>query len=445
VNFNEEGLLRRLEDLERLAGRPARYVVAFSGGLDSTVLLHALSSSHAEHGTPMLAVHVDHGLQAESANWVEHCERFAAALAVPFASQKVSVDLDSGLGPEAAAREARYAALGRVVAGGDWLLSAHHLDDQAETVLLNLMRGSGTTGLAGIGPVRRIASGWLVRPLLDVPRADLEAYAAARSLDFIEDPSNLEQQFDRNYLRHEVLPRFEARWPDAATRIRRSAQLAREATVLLAELAELDRLQCVDRNDRVSLEGLRSLSPERQRNLLRYLVAQLGLPPPGASHLEQIVTELVPAREDAQPLVAWTGATARRFRDRLYLLPAQGPDDARPPNSRVSGNTVELPAGMGTLVLRAGAGPGLSAAVVASGLEVRYRVGGEEFRPVGQPHTRKLKKLLQEAGIVPWMRERLPLLYSDDRLVAVADLWVAADAASEPGTAVEWHDRPVLH
>ena len=445
MNFSEEGLLERLADLERLAGRPARFVVAFSGGLDSTVLLQAIAASRERHGKPILALHIDHGLQAESPNWVEHCQRVAAELTVPFACEKVSVDLASGLGPEAAAREARYAALGRFVAGGDWLLSAHHLDDQAETVLLNLMRGSGTTGLAGIGPVRRIASGWLVRPLLDVPRADLEAYVAVRSLDFIEDPSNLEQQFDRNYLRHEVLPRLEARWPDAAARIRRSAQLAREATALLAELAELDRVQCADRNDRVSLEGLRGLSPERSRNLLRYLVAQLGLPLPGASHLEQIVTELVPAREDAQPLVAWTGATARRYRDRLYLLPAEGPGEGRPPDSKVSGNTVQLPAGMGTLVLRAVTGLGLSEAVVARGLEVRYRVGGEEIRPFGQPHTRKLKKLLQEAGIVPWMRERLPLLYSDDRLVAVADLWIAAEAASEPGTAVEWQDRPALH
>jgi tRNA(Ile)-lysidine synthase len=445
VSLNAEGLLHRLADLERLAGRPTRFVVAFSGGLDSTVLLHAIAAGRERHGLPVLAIHIDHGLQAESSQWAERCERFAAGLAVPFASESVSVDLDAGLGPEAAAREARYAALRQFVSGGDWLLSAHHLDDQAETVLLNLMRGSGTSGLAGIGPVRRIASGWLVRPLLDVPRADLEAYAEAHALSFIDDPSNLEQQFDRNYLRQEILPRFEARWPDAAARIRRSAQLAREATGLLAELAELDRLRCADRADRLSLAELRELSPERQRNLLRYVIGQLGLPSPGARHLEQIVTGLVPAREDAQPLVSWPGARARRYRDRLYFSPSGGEDEGPPPACAVSGNEVPLPAGMGSLVLRAGAKQGLSAEVLRKGLEVRYRVGGEEFMPAGQTHTRKLKKLLQEAAIVPWMRERLPLLYSGDRLVAVADLWMAADAVSEPGTAVEWRNRPALH
>lgn len=445
MTFSQGGLLRRLVELETLAGPPARFVVAFSGGLDSTVLLHALVCSRTEHGKSILAVHVDHGLQAESRNWAAHCERHAGRLGVGFTARQVTVDLDSGHGPEAAAREARYAALANLLEPGDWLLSAHHLDDQAETVLLNLMRGSGTSGLAGIGPVRRIAEGWLVRPLLDTPRADLEAYAEAQALEFIEDPSNLEQQFDRNYLRHEVLPRFEARWPDAASRIRRSAQLAREASLLLAELAAADRTRCADRGDRLSLVELRRLAPERQRNLLRHVVQELGLPPPGAAHLEQILTELIPAREDAQPLVAWPGARARRYRDRLYLMPSDEEQDGAPAAQAVTGNEVRLAGGMGTLVLSEGAEQGLSADVMARGLEVRYRAGGEEFMPLGQTHTKKLKKLLQEAGVVPWMRERLPLLYAGGRLVAVADLWVAADAASEPGTAVEWRNRPAIH
>ena len=232
---------------------------------------------------------------------------------------------------------------------------------------------------------------------------------------------------------------------DAASRIRRSAQLAREATGLLAELAELDRAQCADRPDRLSLACLRELSSERQRNLLRHVVQQLGLPPPGARHLEQIVTGLVPAREDAQPLVSWPGARARRYRDRLYLMPSGGEGQRPDPVCEVSGNEVPLADGMGVLVLQAGAERGLSTDVLARGLEVRYRIGGEEFMPAGQAHTRKLKKLLQEAGIVPWMRDRLPLLYSGGRLVAVADLWMAADAVSEPGTAVEWRNRPALH
>ena len=445
MSFDRESLLCRLTDLEETAGPPQRFIIAFSGGTDSTVLLHALAGSREQHGKSIFAVYVDHGLQQASASWGDYCEQFAASLDVPFTRQRVTVDLDSGQGLEAAARQARYAALKNLVKSGDWLLSAHHLDDQAETVLLNLMRGSGTSGLAGIAAARKFAGGWLVRPLLDTPRADLDAYVVEHSLKPVADPSNLEQQFDRNYLRHEVLPRFAARWPDAAASIRRSARLAREASTLLAELAELDRRQCADRSDRLSVDELRQLSPQRQRNLLRYLILELGLPPPGANHLEQIVAELIPAREDAQPLVAWRGARARRYRDRLYLLPADDVDQDSPAGQVVDGDEVILPAGLGMLVFRHGAERGLSAEVVEAGLELRYRTGGEEFRPADQLHTRKLKKLLQETGIVPWMRDRLPLVYSGGRIVAVADLWIAADAMSEPGTAVEWHNRPAIH
>lgn len=445
MSFRPESLLRRLTELRHLAGDPGRFVVAFSGGLDSTVLLHALARIRAGHGKSILAVYVDHGLQRESAGWGDHCEQFAAGLDVAFVRRRVVVDTASGLGLEAAARHARYAVLRSLLDDGDWLMSAHHRDDQAETVLLNLMRGSGTSGLAGIAPARRMARGWLVRPLLDTARSDLETYAAANKLEYVTDPSNLEQQFDRNYLRHEILPRFEARWSDAAGRIRRSAELAREATTLLADLAELDKRRCADRGDRLSLPELRELSPARQRNLLRYLVMELGLPPPGASQLEEIVSALIPAREDAQPLVAWPGARARRYRDRLYLLAAGEPEEAPRAPREVTGNEVVLPDGMGVLVFRAGAERGLAAELFERGLQLRYRSGGEEFTPAGQPHTRKLKKLLQEAGIVPWLREQLPLLYAGDRLVAVADIWIAADAASEPGVAIEWRNRPALH
>ena len=445
MSFDSETLLRRLAGLESVAGTPGRYVVAFSGGLDSSVLLHVLAGVRAEHGKRVVAIHVDHGLHRDSRSWSGHCRRFCTKLGVSFESLEATVATGTGQGIEAAAREARYAALQGLLEPGDWLLSAHHRDDQAETVLMNLMRGSGTTGLGGIPAARRIGDSWLVRPLLDVSRDELEAYADSHSLETLTDPSNLEQQFDRNYLRHEILPRLDERWPDAANRIRRSATLSREASMLLAELAEIDRRQCADRADRVSIAALRELSVERQRNLLRYLVVEVGLPAPGAKQLEQIVSELVPAREDAQPLVGWPGACVRRYRDRLYLLRATDQDLEVAKPQKVSGDRVLLPDGLGELELRRGADRGLSDALVSGGLELRYRVGGEEIRPLGQRHTRKLKKLLQEEGVVPWMRERLPLLYSAGNLVAVADLWIAADAVSEPGTAISWRHRPARH
>jgi tRNA(Ile)-lysidine synthase len=445
VSFNPDVLLRQLTELSVFAAAPARYVIAFSGGLDSAVLLHALAVSRASHQVPVVAVYVDHGLHAESAAWADHCQVFANELEIEFHGLQVDVDRQSGMGLEAAAREARYAALKNLVQPNDWLLSAHHKDDQAETLLLNLMRGSGPAGLAGIGSVRSFSQGWLVRPLLDVSRNDLEEYAADQGLVWVDDPSNDDQQFDRNFLRHEVLPQLETRWPDAAGRIRRSAALAREATSLLTDLAASDLEQASDRPDRLLISKLKGLSPARQRNVLRHVVSSLGLPMPGAVHLEQIQSHLFEAREDAQPLVTWPGVSVRRYREHLYLLPGASGNSQLPEAMPFDGEQVELPVGLGSLVLAPGADKGLSDEVIANGLEVRYRVGGEEFKPAGQAHTRKLKKLLQDEGIVPWMRECLPLLYSGGELVAVADLWVAEFAMSDVGTAVEWRNRPAIH
>ena len=380
MTFSPETLRRKLEEIGAAAPAARRYIVAFSGGLDSTVLLHALAACPGREQVPVLAVHVDHGLHPDSASWAARCEAFAAVLGVEFASRRVSVERDAQGGLEAAARRVRYAALRSFVEPGDWLLSGHHQDDQAETFLLNLMRASGPAGLAGIAPARRFAAGWLVRPLLETAREDLEAYARSLGLGFVEDPSNRDQQFDRNYLRHEILPRLEQRWPDVAGRIRRSAGLARDAAGLLAELAAADCERLGDRADRLSIAGLLALSPARQRNVLRHAIGELALPLPGAAGIESILTDLLTARPDAQPLVAWPGGEARRYRDRLYLLPAAagrgGPD-----TQAVEGLHVPLEHGLGVLVFEPGSKCGLSNALVARGLEVRSCVGGDECRP----------------------------------------------------------------
>ena len=243
MSFSPEDLLARLGNLETVAGEPARYVTAFSGGLDSTVLLHALAELRKQHGKALCAVHVDHGLHPDSGDWARHCRRIAKRLDVEFECERVDVDVDSGLGPEAAARDARYAALARHVNCGDWLLSAHHRDDQAETLLMNLLRGSGPAGVAGIPAARRFGDAWVLRPLLDIPRDELLRYASAADLEWLTDPSNEETQFDRNYLRNEVLPVLERRWPDAALRLAKSASLSRESAELLRQLADRDLVQ----------------------------------------------------------------------------------------------------------------------------------------------------------------------------------------------------------
>jgi tRNA(Ile)-lysidine synthase len=443
VTFGTALLLERLDALEAGVKRPDRYVVALSGGLDSTVLLHALAVTRERHGRALLAVHVDHRLHPDSGSWSAYCRRLADGLGVDIVVDTVTVDAAANGGLEAAARKARYAALAKHLDDGDWLLSAHHRDDQAETLLLNLMRGSGPAGLAGIRLLTRCGPGWLLRPLVDVPRSALEAYAAAQDLRWLDDPSNEDLRFDRNYLRHAVLPVLEERWAGVSERLARSADLAAEAATLLEDLAAIDLQRTGNRATRIDVEGLLALPEARQRNLLRYAARRAGLPVPGAARLAAVLGDVLRARQDAQPVVAWQGAELRRYRGKLYLLPPLQ-ESAWQPGEPFCGPRFALGPGMGSLRLVPGAERGLSEAAVERGLTVRRREGGEKFKPLGHIHTKKLKKLLQEQGVVPWLRERLPLVYAGERLVAVADLWIAAEAASEPGTAVRWDDRPEL-
>ena len=443
MTFNSEVLLTRLQTMTS-GDPPLRWLVAFSGGIDSTVLLHALGRCSEQFEQQVIAVHIDHGLQRDSVNWDVHCQQFAEDLGVQYLSREVVVADDAGGGPEAAARQARYAALHQLVQRGDCLLSAHHEDDQAETLLLNLMRGSGLAGMAGIGSVQNFSQGRLLRPMLGIPTAAIEAYAARNTLLWIDDPSNSDTRFDRNFLRKEILPRLASRWPAVSARLKQSADLAGEGSELLNDLADLD-LENIGSPDRLTISGLKSLSTSRQRNVLRRAIRCSGLPPAPATRLYQAVHELIPARQDAQPFVTWPGAELRRYRDYLYVL-AQMPAALNAAGGILlpTGEVLQLGAGMGTLSLNEGETSGIDPQLAEQGLQVRYRQGGEEIRLAGHDCTHKLKKLLQQEGVLPWMRSRLPLLYVNDRLVAVADLWVAADCVSTAGYAVSWHERPVI-
>jgi len=443
VTFEPEFLLERLTALT--VDEPAlRWLVAFSGGIDSTVLLHALSSSRQQHQTEIIAIHVDHGLHPDSQQWQMHCQQFAEQLEVSYISKRVIVDDDLRSGPEAAARQARYAVLQTLVSAGDCLLSAHHEEDQAETLLLNLMRGSGLAGLAGIGAAQKFGQGRLLRPLLGVSGEAIQDYAKRHELRWIEDPSNVDTRFDRNFLRQEIVPLLASRWPAVSARLKQSADLASEASALLRELADID-LAAAGSPQRLDLESLRLLRQERQRNLLRRAISLCGLPPPPATRLYQAVHELIPAREDAQPLVAWPGAELRRYRNHLYVMPAIARLPEEPSRLLRPEEPLDLGSGMGQLVLSPDVGGGINPELAHAGLRIRYRHGGEEIRPAGHECTHKLKKLLQQEGIVPWMRERLPLLYAGDDLVAVADLWVAKDCSHEAGFGVSWRDKSALN
>jgi tRNA(Ile)-lysidine synthase len=420
--------------------RSARFCVAYSGGLDSTALLHVMAAIGAEAGIPLRAVHVDHGLQAGSADTAERCGQTCLRIGVPFRVLTLRLEPSTGESVEAAAREARYAALERQLAPGEWLLTAHHRDDQLETVLIQLLRGAGVAGLSAMPARAKLGEGWHARPLLEVDRADLAAYAMHEGLSWQQDPMNHETRFDRAWLRTRVLPAIRDRWPAAAATVARSAGHFAEASKLLAEMAATDAAGVLD-DGRLSLAGLGRLSRERRVNLLRWWLRQQGLRPPPAARLASAMRAFFEARRDSAPCLRWDEGEVRRYRGHLYAL---APLPGQPQVLDANGSSLELGAGLGRIDLVRGRDGGLAEPLPAA-VAFRFRSGGESLRPhQGRPRKR-LKDLCQEAGIVPWMRDRLPLVYVGERLAAVGDLWVDADLAAGAGSSAlkpVWTGRP---
>lgn len=444
MNFDADKLLNTLR------GLPAaqRYWVAYSGGLDSSVLLQALAQRRAALGGELRALHVNHHLQPQADAWQAHCERVCAQLNVPLECRDVNVAPDKGESLEAVARAQRYAAYRALLRAGDLLLLAHHQDDQLETFLLQALRGAGLRGLAAMRARAKCGAGKLARPLLGFTRAELHTWAELQRFEWLEDPSNADTRFARNYLRHEILPRLKARWPAAAATVSRSARHCGEAVELLAALAAEDWNQAADSEGRsLAVTALRKLSVPRAGNLLRFWFDKLELPAPPAHKLEQVFTEVLAAGADRNPRVNWEGAELRRFRGRLYAMAPLPETPAGELRLRL-GITQNLGAGLGSLSLQSAEGAGLRAALCpADGLRIRFRSGGEICRPAGRAHRRPLKKWLQDFAVLPWMRERLPLIYAGDELAAVAGLFVCARFAAgkaEPGLRIQWHAHPPL-
>jgi tRNA(Ile)-lysidine synthase len=421
---------------------PRRYWIAYSGGLDSTALLHALTEIAPDcPGTDLQAVHVDHGLQAESGEWAAHCAETCAALGIPCRIIRVRAEASGGQSPEAAARDARYRALAEVLGEEEVLCTAHHQDDQAETLLLQLLRGAGPAGLAGMPRRRRFGRGWLLRPLLDFRRSEIRRFAEALGLRWLEDPTNFLPHPDRNYLRHQVLPALRARWPSFARTFARSAAHCGECEMLARSLAEQDLLAARGtRAATLSAERLTALDPARQRNVLRGWLGRLGLPPPPAARLESIRANLVAAARDRTPVVTWTGAEVRRYRGDLYAMRPLPAHDATQAIPWEMDHPLHL--AHGTLSVRPARGAGLSAQQCGRlPVTVRFRRGGERCRPAGRPRSRDLKRLLQEHGVPPWERQRLPLVYLGEDIAAVGHLCICephSAKAEEDGLVVSW-------
>jgi len=416
--------------------------VAFSGGLDSTVLLALLRRLCSDR--QLRAVHVDHGLQADSGLWAEHCQEQCDALSVPFLLIRVDVQTTSGESLEASAREARYAALADELAAEEWLVTAHHQRDQLETVLLALMRGSGVHGLAAMPVSGQLHGLRLLRPLLNIHHDELQRVADDLGLAWIEDPSNADLRFDRNFLRHEIVPLLEKRWPAAARAATRSARLAADALQIVDERAAEDVGSALV-NNCLAMDCLQGLAAGRQQNLLRYVCRKLELPLPSEGQLLEALTALLTEREDAGPLASWPGVRVRRYRKTLWFFAEGGDPGEFLPREAVRNwnlqDELQLGAGSGSLRLVKTNGRGIADKALAKNIQVRFRTGGEQLRPAAGARCRDLKKLLQEKGVLPWMRKHIPLLYLDDELLAVGDLWLNADhpAVVEQGNAgVSW-------
>jgi len=432
---------RLRQSLDDLPAAP-RYWVALSGGLDSTVLLHALVAALDEPARRLAAVHVHHGLHGQAGAWAERCAALCAARGVSCRVLRVDARPAPGQSPEAAARQARYGALAGLVGPEEGLLTAHHQDDQAETLLLQLLRGAGPQGLAAMPAWAPFAAGWLGRPLLDWPRTELRAYAERHALDWIEDPSNSDTGLARNALRHEILPRLRAHWPALARTLARAARHQGDAAAILDERGAADLAGALAADGGLSAAALGRLSEPRQRNLLRHWLQHQGLALPDAARLQRILEEVIPARADAEPRVAWRapgghGVEVRRYRDRLYALSGAAPSPGSEPRVWDLAHPLALAASGRRLVAHAVRGAGLSAAACAAGtITVRFRRGGEQCRPAGRGHRHALKKLFQEWGVAPWERERVPLIYIDDELAQVVGYCLCdpfAAAADERG------------
>lgn len=410
--------------------QPAPILLGYSGGVDSHVLLVLLARFVREHaGYTLHAVHVHHGLNPKADAWASHCARICADLAVPFTLKRVSLCLQPRQSLEAVARELRYQALATSLPVGGYLLTAHHQDDQLETLLLGLKRGSGPRGLAAMPARQPFASGELLRPLLGLSRSRIVAWAQQQRLVWIEDDSNQDTRFDRNFLRSQIVPRLQARWPSFAAMAGRSSQLCAEQEQLCEELASQDLLALRQHDGSLTLSGLAALSPLRRQNLLRYWLRQAGVVP-GYELLQRIWPELVLARQDATPELVVGTATLRRYGDQLFIVPEAFdlPSGPVPLNLRCGSGC--LPLGDGhKLAWQSGRGvrPPAAAEVVTLRFGAR---GGERLQIVGRAGSRPIKKLWQELGVPPWQRGRVPLIYYGEQLVEAVGCFTVAEFAA---------------
>lgn len=413
----------------------SRLVVAYSSGLDSHVLLHALLHASKNHaGKEIVAFHVNHGLSEHAAEWQQHCESVCKALGIKCFSAKVEV---VGHNLENAARRARYQAFKEFLKSTDLLLLAHHREDQVETMLFRLFRGSGAR--SGMPVRRKLGEASLLRPLLRVPKSDLVRYANINSLEWRDDESNQNQAFDRNFLRGKILPLIASRWPGYGESVEKSLQRSEAHASLAADLAHMD-LTSVRVGFSLDAERFLALPRLRRENLMRHWLADFGIGQPSEGQLREIVRQLASAESDRYQMIRVGHAELRRWRNQVSL----GTDvDVTVPNQPLSyrlGEAIQIAAGNLTSTRVVGAGL-CERRLAGHRLQLRFRQGGERCHPAGRVGSHPLKKVFQELAVPPWLRSRYPLVYAEEELIAVAGLFVSEGwqaLAEEGGWQLDW-------
>lgn len=393
------------------------YLIAYSGGLDSHVLLHLMAEISQFTDFKIRAIHVNHGLQNKADDWADHCQKICHKLKVSCQSVTIDLPTDTGESIEALARNARYQVLRDSLQANEVMLTGHHLNDQAETLLLQLFRGAGVDGLASMPIVTDFGRGQHLRPLLNVDREALEVYASNHALDYIEDPSNRDERFDRNFLRHNIIPQLQSRWLGINTVLSRVARIQAETSGLLNEYAaqELEKIQGIDK-DSLSITGLLNLSEARKKMVLRYWIKQQGFSAPSSKKIQHLCKDVLNSRNDAMPVLGWQGAELRRYQDKLYIMRPLSEHDHSQVLSWDLSQPLSIP---GLEIVMRPEALSLVLQDLNEPITVRFRQGGEKVYMPERGLNVSLKNLFQEVGIPPWQRTRIPLVYSGELLVHV--------------------------
>ena len=413
------------------------FVVAYSGGIDSRVLLHCCKKLNLS----VRAVHVHHGLQSKANEWVTHCQNTCEGLGVPIDVIYVDANKKKGESPEETARNVRYTALQSGLVAGEVLLTAQHRDDQAETLLLQLFRSASSAGLAAMPASKLLGDHLHLRPFLSFSRNEIENFAKQNALVWIEDPSNQDEAFDRNFIRKSILPSLEERWPEVKSQLSTVASLQAKNLEVLENMAAIDMANALSTQKTrgvfetlsiLSIDNLVHLSSSRLLNLLRYWIINTLQKQPTKKLLKEIEGSLIQSQPDANPDIVFSNFSFKKFQGNLYLIKT---NNATVVQKDVGWNpSVQLDLPDLNIQIKAilSMKKGLNNQLLDELLYVRFRKGGEKFHPANRQHSQSLKKLLQEANVPPWERDVVPLIYFGDELIAVGGLWIAkAFAVSE--------------